>query len=186
MANKKILLTAFRGTSTETLVADRNVQEQYEVLLLPNDMVKDSEFLVEALQQEKFDYVISLGQRPNIKDKVHIETTARKGELSIDTDFDCEGLKKWLEQNGLLSKISHNAGTSFCNELYWNGMKYLRDNNLDTQMVFMHVPFEKNTLDANLFGEKLFAGLEETINGRRVLMSLSISSRTVILRSLIK
>jgi len=52
--------------------------------------------------------------------------------------------------------------------------------------VFMHVPFEKNTLDANLFGEKLFAGLEETINGRRVLMSLSISSRTVILRSLIK
>lgn len=160
---KRILLTVFCGTSAERLVRDVDLGPKYEVLCLPSDKIKDSELLIKALRQEEFDYIISLGQRPNIKNKVHIETTAKKGDEVIRTSFDCEKLKRSLEQNGLPAKCSNNAGTSFCNELYWNGLRHLKDKNTDTQMVFVHVPFEKNIADVNDFRSSLFEGIEETL-----------------------
>lgn len=159
MERKRMLLTVFRGTSAEQLVANKKIKSRYKVLLLPNDKKRDSELLIEALQQKHFDYIISLGQRPNIKDKVHIETTARKGGVCINTAFDCEELKRAFVQSGLSVKISHNAGTSFCNELYWNGLKYIVENKLDTKMVFVHVPFEKNISDVEGFREKILIGI---------------------------
>lgn len=156
MAGKRILLTVFCGTSAEFLVKGIELDSQYQVLYLPNDKMKDSELLIDALQQEQFDYVISLGQRPNIKDKVHIETRACKGDLSIETNFDYEKLKCIFEQAGLSAKLSCNAGTSFCNELYWNGLRYINESQLNTKMVFIHVPYEKNILDVEVFRRKLF------------------------------
>ena len=156
MAEKRILLTAFCGTSAELLVKGAELGSQCKILYLPNDKIKDSELLTEALKQEQFDYVISLGQRPNIKDKVHIETRARKGDFCLETVFDCEKLKGVFKQAGLTAKLSNNAGTSFCNELYWNGLKYLEENKLNTKMVFLHVPFEKNISDVEEFRRKLF------------------------------
>lgn len=153
---KRILLTVFLGSSAELLVKEAELNEQYSVLFLPNDRVRDSELLIAVLKQERFDYIVSLGQRPNIKDKVYIETRAKKGELSIETAFDYEKLKCIFEQAGLSVKLSDNAGTSFCNELYWNGLRYIAENNLDTKMVFVHVPFEKNISNAEEFWEKLF------------------------------
>ena len=147
----------FRGTSAELLLKNT---VQYKVLFLPNDKIKDSWLLTEALEQESFDYVISFGQRPNIKDKVYMETTAGKGDLYISTAFEYEKWKKVLEQNGLVVKISNSAGTSFCNELYWNGLRYIGQNRLDTKMAFVHVPFEKNVTDMEAFREKLFRSLE--------------------------
>ena len=163
MDGKRILLTAFCGTSAELLVKGIELDSKCQVLYLPNDKVRDSELLLEALQQEQFDYVISFGQRPNIKDKVHIETTARKDGNALITVFEYERLKCCLEQNGLLVKISDNAGTSYCNELYWNGMRYILEKKLDTRMVFLHVPFEKNISKITLFEEALSVGLKQTL-----------------------
>lgn len=154
---KKILLTAFQGTSSKMLL---NEIESYQVLILPNDKVKDSELLLGMLSETHFDYVLSFGQRPNIKDKVHIETTARDGEIRQDTAFDCERLRLLLEQNGISAKISHNAGTSFCNRLYWNGLKYIEEHELETKMVFVHVPFVKNIKDFELFRQRIYNTLK--------------------------
>lgn len=136
-----ILLTAFRGSSAELVISDTS---KYKILLLPNDKVKDSEKLIEVISNEKIDYVISLGQKPNIKDKVHIETTARAGEFCINTNYDCTTLKRLFEQNGLVSKISHNAGTSFCNQLYLNGLKYLYQNASATKILDTIVDMQTN------------------------------------------
>lgn len=154
MYTPNILMTAFRGTSAELLI--QNAKNNYRTLLLPNDKIKDSEMLLDAISNEKFDYVISFGQRPNIKDKVHIETTAKAGEFQINTNYNCENLKQMFEQNGIVSKISHNAGTSFCNELYLNGLKYIFENDLDTKMVFVHIPFAKNVTDFDSFRNRIF------------------------------
>lgn len=156
MKGNRILLTAFLGTSAEVLVRNAELDSQYKVLYLPSDKVRDSEILIEALKKEQFDLIISLGQRPNIKDKVHIETRACKGNESIESDFDCEKVKCIFEQAGLSVKLSCNAGTSFCNELYWNGLRYIGENKLGTKMVFLHVPFEKNISNVNEFQKKLF------------------------------
>lgn len=154
--NMNLLLTTFRGSSGENLL--EGVQD-YRTLILPNDKIKDSEKLIAMMESERFDYVISFGQRPNIRNKIHIETTARDGEVSIDTDFDCVKLKQFLEQEGMVTKLSHNAGTSFCNRLYLNGLRYILENTLDTKMVFVHIPFMKNVSDFNSFRKQIFAVL---------------------------
>ena len=159
---KNILLTVFEGTSAELLLKKF---KNFTVVSLPNDMVKDSELLIEMLSKAHFNYVLSFGQRPNIKDKVHIETTARNGELRLDIIFDCERLKMLFEQNDIPAKISHNAGTSFCNCLYWNGLKYIKDNALETKMVFVHVPFRKNIKDFELFQQRIYCTLKALEGG---------------------
>lgn len=55
--------------------------------------------LISAIANKRFDYVISFGQRSNMKDKVHIETTAKEDGLHINTNFDCIGLKQLFEKN---------------------------------------------------------------------------------------
>jgi pyrrolidone-carboxylate peptidase len=87
---------------------------------------------------------------------VHIETTASDGELRRDTAFDCEKLRLLLEQNGIPAKLSDNAGTSFCNCLYWGGLKFIEEKELDTKMVFVHVPFIKNIGDFELFQQRIY------------------------------
>ena len=156
--SKNILLTAFCGTSAEWLIKDA---ERYKTLFLPNDKIRDSEKLINTIINEKFAYVLSFGQRPNIRDKVHIETTARDAESAIVTDFDCRKLKDIFEQNGIVSKISHNAGTSFCNQLYFNGLRYISQNSLELKMVFVHIPFMKNMVDFDGFRQRIFRVIEE-------------------------
>ncbi len=152
MEKRKILMTAFCGTSAQSLVERA---DSCKTLFLPNDKINDSELLIQAISVESFDEVICFGQRPLIRDQVHIETTARDQTLSIDTNFDCEKLKRLLEVNGIAVKISHNAGTSFCNRLYLNGLKYIRQNNLKTKVVFIHIPFAKNITDFDQFCERI-------------------------------
>ncbi len=147
---KRILFTAFQGSSAELLLKD-----MVHKLLLPNDKIIDSEKLTKELSENKYDYVISFGQRPNIKNKVHIETTAKRGMISIDTEFNCEKLKSLFEKNSITTKISHNAGKSFCNELYYNGLKYIFENELNVKMVFVHIPFVKNIDDIDDFKRKI-------------------------------
>lgn len=147
-----ILLTAFKNTSAEYLIREMKVGRS---IYLPNDKVKDSEILIDAMSKESFDLVISFGQRPNIKNKVYIETTAKKGLSSIDTAFDCEKMKHSFENAGIITKISNNAGTSYCNELYYNGLRYIEENRLKTKIVFVHVPFMKNIYECENFRLKL-------------------------------
>lgn len=152
MTHTNLLMTAFRGSSAEYLLKRVN---NCKTLFLPNDKLKDSEMVIETIRNEKFDYVICFGQRPLIKDKVHIETTAREGEFYIDTNFDYNQLKCLLEANDIAVKISHNAGTSFCNKLYLNCLKYVITNNMETKVIFIHIPFAKNITDFDGFCKKV-------------------------------
>ena len=123
MSYSKILITAFRGSSAERLI---KYADGIETLILPNDKVKDAEKLINTISDGTYDYVFSFGQRPVIKDKANIETTAKNGEDTIQTSFDCEKLKAMFEANGITAKLSRNAGTSYCNSLYYNGLNYIR------------------------------------------------------------
>lgn len=157
MIESRVLLTAFRGSSAEQLIKYAN---GFDTLFLPNDKVKDSEKLIKKISDDTYDYVFSFGQRPNIKDKVHIETTARNGITSVETDFDYEQLQKLFESNGGEAKISHNAGISYYNSLYFNGLSYIQKNKLKTKMVIVHIPYLKNIYNKELF----FADLIEVIS----------------------
>lgn len=143
-----ILLTAFLGTSSEVLL--RQVTE-YEILLLPNDKIRDSEILLEIITKGQFDYAFCFGQKPIIKDKVSIECTGKDGIGCIETSFDCNELKNAFELNDIEVKVSSNAGTSFCNQLYVNSLRYVSKYDMKTKIVFIHIPFLKNISDTSFF-----------------------------------
>lgn len=156
-----ILLTAFRGTSSELLIQGSN----HNTLFLPSNKKTDVEILFSALHKHTFDYIISFGQRPLLKDKVCIETTAQNAEYKIYTTVNCEYLKELFEENGLPARLSNNAGTSYCNNLYWHGLSYISEQNLKTKMVFIHVPFTKNIEDITGFSQKISNVISLVANG---------------------
>ena len=155
---KKILLTAFRGSSAEILIKD---WDTYPKNILPNDKIRDSELLIASLEKEKYDYIISFGQKPNIKDKVYIETTGKQGNVCIETKFPWNKLRYLFEEKGLCTAVSHNAGTSFCNQLYYNALQYFRQSNVNTKMIFIHIPFEKNISDMKLLQGQIMEALKQ-------------------------
>lgn len=154
-----ILLTAFRGTSSEKLIRQID-SSKYKKVLLPNNKEKDSEIVDKMISDGKYKYVICLGQKPIMKDKVAIETTAKCRDISINTSFQYIELKNILEENGIEVKISHNAGTSYCNCLYYNCMMHLKQKELNTKVIFIHIPMLKNITDS-VFFPKLIHVLNE-------------------------
>lgn len=63
--------------------------------------------------------------------------------------------------------ISTNAGTSFCNNIYAHGLKYLIENLDDIKMVFVHVTFEKNISDFDDFSERLIFALNKFVGNEK-------------------
>ena len=141
---RNILLTGFRRTSSEFLVK----KADYQTMILPN------------VKLQHYEYIFSFGQKPNIKDKVYVETAARNGKNSIPTDFDYNKLLAALKTEKIAVNISNNAGTSFCNELYWNVLSYIRSRQLKTKMLFLHIPFCKNITAVEAFFDKILRVIE--------------------------
>lgn len=156
MNHMNILLTGFRGTSSEVIVKT----SKYKSLILPNDKVLDSRLLIEEMSLNKYNYILSFGQKPNIKNKVFIETTARNLDDCINTNFDYNKLKNGLETQSLSVKISGNAGTSFCNALYYGGLKFINNERLGSKMIFIHIPFYKNISGPKQFFSRVLAAIE--------------------------
>ncbi len=147
----KILLTGFMNTSAELLL--KNVSN---VLLLPNHKEKDRNLLIQRISKEKFDYIICFGQKPVIKNKVKIEEVAHNTNGLICTKMNCKLLMDLFENEGINAELSKNAGTSYCNSIYWNGLSYIEEHDLASDMVFIHVPYAKNISNFEEFQEKLY------------------------------
>lgn len=69
-----ILLTAFKDTSSERLIKGL---QGYDKLILENHKEKSVEQLIDRLNKNTYSLILSFGQRPVIKDKIHFESTAK-------------------------------------------------------------------------------------------------------------
>lgn len=160
MINKPaVLLTAFRGTSSEKLIAD--FDGTYIKIILENEKNISEKQLVDTLENNKINYIFSFGQKPVIKDKIYIETVGKLGGTLYNSNFDYNILTAALNMNNFSVRISSNAGTSFCNHIYACGLKYISENQYNAKMVFLHVPFEKNISDIENYSKKLIKSLND-------------------------
>lgn len=153
----RALLTAFKNTSSEMLV--KSIYG-YDRLILENDKTISVKQLEQALKKENYRYVLSFGQRPLIKDKVHIECEALIDGETLETAFDITGLKKAFEGCQITVKLSYNTGTSYCNNIYYHGMKMIAKNRMDTEMVFIHIPYMKNISNSADFFHLIEKGIK--------------------------
>ncbi len=144
-----ITLLAFKNTSAELLVSGMN----FPTVFLPSDKNRDSEIAKEVIQKSSI--IICFGQKPQIKNKICLELIAKINGSKIATNFDIESFKEKLEQQNISYSESQNPGTSYCNLVYWNGLNYIKDNNLSCKFLFIHIPFEKNISNISELREQL-------------------------------
>ena len=89
------------------------------------------------------------------RNKLCLELIAKNNGATIATNFELESFKKKLELQNVSYSESQNPGTSYCNLVYWNSLKYIEEKKLDCKFLFVHVPFEKNISNISELREKL-------------------------------
>ena len=158
---KEVLLTAFKGTSSEKLI--NQFDDTYHKLILANDKIKSVNQLISELETNEYDYIISFGQKPVIKDKVYVEISGKLENIVYNTNFQITEFVKRLMNYDFAVHISSNAGTSFCNNIYAHGLKYIIERLYEGEMVFVHIPFEKNISDFEDFSNRIILSLNEFV-----------------------
>lgn len=146
----KILYTAFKGknNSSKILLDNINTKEENK-LYLTNSFKTSVKELNDKIKNNQYDLIISFGQAPLDKGIIKIETRG-KGIDYFDTEYDYNDLKRLLNKNGFKTIISNDAGNYFCNNIYYNGLKYIKDNKLKCKMIFIHIPQIDNIEDISI------------------------------------
>lgn len=157
--HSNILLTGFKGktNSSSTLLYNIHLGKSIDRLELTNSFSTSQEELIRGLKNN-YKYVIAFGQKPNTN-RVNIEILANKNETVLNTNFPYEKLKQFLDKEDIGNDISMDAGAYLCNNAYFEGLNYIKNNKLRTKMIFIHIPSLKDKYDFN----KLASALSEFI-----------------------
>lgn len=113
-------------------------------IILPNDKLESVRIIRQLIKNDQSIFLV--GQKPLLKDKLSIERQASIGKEAFKTTFPFEKIEQYIKEN-YHYQYSTNAGTSFCNHLYFHVLKYIEDNNLRTKVIFIHIPYKKNITD---------------------------------------
>ena len=132
----KILYTAFKGNNNSSKLLLDHISNNK--LYLTNSFKTSEVELQNELEKNDYDLIISFGQAPLDIDTIKIETTA-KNNLEYITSYDYKSLYNKLKNNYKVI-ISNDAGNYLCNNIYYYGLKYIKENNLKTKMIFIHIP----------------------------------------------
>ena len=139
-----ILYTAFKGKNNSSkLLLDHIVANNK--LYLTNSFKTSVVELINKLKKNDYDLIVSFGQAPLDTDVIKIETTA-KDKLKYATSYDYRVLHNKLRK-GYEVIISNDAGNYLCNNIYYNGLKYIIENKLKTKMIFIHIPNKEKITD---------------------------------------
>lgn len=137
----KILFTAFNGKNNSSKILLDKIRSENK-LYLKNSFTTSFNQLEKELKDNEYDLVISFGQAPLENDTIKIETTG-KNDAKYETKYNYMLLKNKLDKN-FKTIISDNAGTYLCNNIYYNGLKYIEEHNLRINMIFVHIPMIDN------------------------------------------
>ena len=140
-----ILFTCFNGKNNSSCLLVDKINSNNK-LYLKNSFITSVKELEKELVKNNYDLIISFGQADIEIDTIKIELIGR-GEIEFITNYNYSNIINKLELYGYRVLISKDAGNYLCNNLYYNGLKYISDNNINTKMIFIHIPKIKNISD---------------------------------------
>ena len=136
----KVLITSFKGKNNSSSILLNNIRANLtDKLELTNSFKTSEKELKQIIDKNKYKYIISFGQKPNCN-KLYIELVGNKNDYKLETLFPHKKLVSFLKENNIEYSISKNAGNYLCNNIYYEVMKYIKDNSLDIKMIFIHIP----------------------------------------------
>ena len=141
----KILYTAFNGKNNSSKILLDMIKSENK-LYLKNSFTTSVKQLENEIKKNNYDLIISFGRASLDSDTIKIETTGRGKENIYKTEFDYSNIYEKLKSDYDVL-ISDDAGNYFCNNIYYNGLKMINDNNLKTNMIFIHIPDIDNITD---------------------------------------
>ncbi len=145
----KILYTAFNGQDNSSkILLDKITAENIDKLYLRNSFDTSVKQLINKIKN--YELIISFGQAPLDKDLIKIEVIGKKENTLYKTDFNYLKIKEDIENTGFKVYISEDAGNFLCNNLYYHGLKYIKENNINCKMIFIHIPKIENLSDVDL------------------------------------
>ncbi len=148
----KNLLIGFEGDTNSTKLLLDGISSDFNKIYLLNDKLKSVKQVVEVLERENIGFILAIGQKPVIKDKICLELQGRHNDIIYYTQYPVDDILNFF--NGKYDvKLSKNAGTSFCNNLYFNILNYIEENDLKTKILFIHIPMLKNISDFYRFSK---------------------------------
>lgn len=135
----KVLITSFKGKNNSSSILLNNIRVNLtDKLELTNSFITSEQELKQKIDKSKYKYIISFGQKPN-SNKLYIELFGNKNDDKLETLFPYKKLASFLKENNIEYVISKNAGNYLCNNVYYEGMKYINDKSLDAKMIFIHI-----------------------------------------------
>ena len=151
--SKQILLTAFKGVTNSSKILLDNIitTKQIDKLLFTNSFDTSTRELVNQCAKINYDCIILTGQKPNTK-KLFIETVATCENELLETDFNYEALKNHLLKHAFKFTVSSKAGNYLCNNIYYKALALIKDKDLKTKCIFLHIP-KKSNCDLNMLAQ---------------------------------
>ena len=154
--HSNILITSFKGKNNTSNILLYNIRigKSIDRLELTNSFSTSERELIKKLKNNNYKYIISFGQKPSINNVV-IETFANKDGNKLKTNFPYKRLNKFLNERNIDNYISEDAGTYLCNNIYFKGLNYIKEKNLGTKMIFIHIPQKEQSYDFYKLNETL-------------------------------
>ena len=154
-----ILYTAFNGKNNSSKILLDNIDSNNK-LYLKNSFKTSVEQLKSKIKSNEYDLIISFGQAPLNKNVIKIETTGKNNDF-YKTNYDYINLKNKLDVKYNVI-ISNDAGNYLCNNIYYNGLKYIKENELKSKMIFIHIPKINNIENVSLLSS-IFNNMQNEI-----------------------
>lgn len=136
----EILYTAFNGKLNSSKILLDKIKTSNK-LYLRNSFVTSVKQLKNKIKLDNYDLIVSFGQAPLEQDNIKIEIVGKNQDQIYESNFEYLQLKDKLEKNNYKTEISRDAGNWYCNNIFFNGLKYIKENNLKCKMIFIHIPF---------------------------------------------
>lgn len=145
----RVLYAGFKGkTNSAKILLDKLDIEDENKLYLTNSFDTSVKELKSKLSDNRYDLIVAIGQLKLDKNVVRIERYAC-GLERILTNYDYNDFKNLLKENNFVVEES-NKTNYLCNNIYYHGLKIIMEQELDTKMIFVHIPKLKNIDDIDL------------------------------------
>ena len=142
----EIVVAGFDGERNSSKILIDTLPSNYKKIYLKNDKLQSVHQIKDILNNKTI--VFAFGQKPLIKDKIFIEIKAKLGNQTIYLNYPVANLSESLKDTYDV-KISENAGSSYCNNLYFEILSHIKQNKLKDIIFFLHIPVLKNISDFN-------------------------------------
>lgn len=156
---KEVLLCGFNGKINSSKIVVDNVKIDSKIYL-KNSFITSVNQLKKELTKNIYDYIILLGQKPDVKE-IYIEIVGKYRTDLILTQYNYEKIANYFRELNYAIVISSDAGNYLCNNIYYNCLKLIRENNLYAKAIFLHIPALKIIKDIKKFSDDLSKYIEK-------------------------